>query len=89
MYDKILKKKLQYTSNGTVYDVFKGSTHHGGLGLSFRFSKLSAAYPGELPSLAMLQNSKTAGLSALVHRRLNASISFCGTRESRVHTRRE
>ena len=25
-------------------DVFKGSTHHGGLGLSFRFSKLYVTY---------------------------------------------
>ena len=44
VHDKILKKELQYTSNGTVCDVFKGSTHHGGLGLSFRFSTLRVAY---------------------------------------------
>ena len=37
LYDKILKKKLQYTFSGTDCVVFKGSTHHGGLGLSLRF----------------------------------------------------
>ena len=42
MYDKILKKKLQYTFSGTVCDVFKGSTHHGALGLSFRLTTLRA-----------------------------------------------
>ena len=46
MHDNILKGKLQYTSNGTVCDVFKGSAHHGGLGLSLTFSKPRALYPG-------------------------------------------
>ena len=44
MYDKILKKELQYTSNGTDCDVFKGRTHNGALGLSLRFSKLRTSY---------------------------------------------
>ena len=58
MYDKILKKKLQYTFSGTDCDVFKGSTHHGGLGLSFRFSKLCAPY---LTKRERSKESATAG----------------------------
>ena len=43
MHDKILKKKLQYTFSGTVCDVFKGGTHHGALGLSFRLTTLDTS----------------------------------------------
>ena len=49
MHDKILKEKLQYTSNGTVCDVYKGSTHHGGLRLSLKFDR-----PPHLPDAAVL-----------------------------------
>ena len=43
IYDKTLKNKLQYTFSGPVCDVFKGGTHHGALGLSFRLTTLDTS----------------------------------------------
>jgi hypothetical protein len=55
VHDKSLKKKLQYTSNGTMCDVFKGSTHHGGSGsdkvpeVDVLFSKYGSGPPQAPP----------------------------------------
>ena len=94
MYDNILKKKLHYTFSGTVCDVFKSGTHHGGLGLSFRLTTLDWSYRqsarggsvleirAHVPELA---SAVPAGLICVLCALYNATRADRRVRMSRYH----